>query len=127
MPAYEDESFGPVAAIIPTWSESEAIAVANDTPFGLGGAVITRDLARGERIAEFEIDSGTVFVNDNVRSCPATASARSSTQNRNDDVRRPALRFMRLQARPMEHAGATIGATPRHPQRPRVARRRSLC
>jgi succinate-semialdehyde dehydrogenase/glutarate-semialdehyde dehydrogenase len=97
MPAYEDESFGPVAAIIPTWSESEAIAVANDTPFGLGGAVITRDLARGERIAEFEIDSGTVFVNDNVRSdprmpfggiqgkaalgvnCPATASGRSTT------------------------------------------------
>ena len=70
MPAYEEELFGPVAAIIPTRSEAEAIAVANDTPFGLGGAVITRDLARGERIAEFEIDSGMVFVNDNVRSDP---------------------------------------------------------
>jgi succinate-semialdehyde dehydrogenase / glutarate-semialdehyde dehydrogenase len=70
MPAYEEELFGPVAAIIPTRNEAEAIAVANDSPFGLGGAVITRDLARGERIAEFEIDSGMVFVNDNVRSDP---------------------------------------------------------
>jgi succinate-semialdehyde dehydrogenase / glutarate-semialdehyde dehydrogenase len=70
MPAYEEELFGPVAAIIPVQSEAEAIAVANDTPFGLGGAVITRDLARGERIAEFEIESGMVFVNDNVRSDP---------------------------------------------------------
>jgi succinate-semialdehyde dehydrogenase/glutarate-semialdehyde dehydrogenase len=70
MPAYEEELFGPVAAIIPTRNEAEAIAVANDSPFGLGGAVITRDLARGERIAEFEIESGMVFVNDNVRSDP---------------------------------------------------------
>ena len=70
MPAYEEELFGPVAAIIPTRSEAEAIAVANDTPFGLGGAVITRDLARGEKIAEFEIESGMVFVNDNIRSNP---------------------------------------------------------
>ena len=70
MPAYEDELFGPVAAVIPIRSEAEAIAVANDTPFGLGGAVITRDIARGERIAELEIESGVVFVNDNVRSDP---------------------------------------------------------
>jgi len=59
MPAYEEELFGPVAAIIPTRGEAEAIATANDTVFGLGGGVITRDLARGERIAEDEIDSGS--------------------------------------------------------------------
>jgi succinate-semialdehyde dehydrogenase / glutarate-semialdehyde dehydrogenase len=47
-----------------------AIAIANDTPFGLGGVVITRNLARGETIAEFEIEAGMVFVNDNVRSDP---------------------------------------------------------
>lgn len=70
MPAYEDELFGPVAAIIPVRDESEAITVANDTVFGLGGGVITRDLARGERIAEQEIESGLVFINDNVRSDP---------------------------------------------------------
>jgi len=68
MPAYDEEVFGPVAAIIPVATEEEAIRVANDSPFGLGGAVITRDLARGERIAAEEIDSGCVFVNDAVRS-----------------------------------------------------------
>jgi succinate-semialdehyde dehydrogenase/glutarate-semialdehyde dehydrogenase len=70
MPAYEEELFGPVAAIIPTRDEAEAIATANDTVFGLGGVVITRDLARGERIAEDDIESGTVFVNDAVQSDP---------------------------------------------------------
>ena len=70
MPAYEEELFGPVAAIIPTRSEVEAIAVANNTALGLGGAVMTRDLARGEKIAETEIEAGMVFVNDNVRSDP---------------------------------------------------------
>lgn len=70
MPAYEEELFGPVASIIPTRNETEAIAVANDAVFGLGGGVITRDLARGERIAEQEIESGSVFVNDSARSDP---------------------------------------------------------
>jgi succinate-semialdehyde dehydrogenase/glutarate-semialdehyde dehydrogenase len=70
MPAYEEELFGPVASIIPARDEREAIATANDTVYGLGGGVITRDLARGERIAEQEIESGSVFVNDSVRSDP---------------------------------------------------------
>jgi succinate-semialdehyde dehydrogenase/glutarate-semialdehyde dehydrogenase len=68
MPAYEEELFGPVAAVIPVKSEAEAIAVANDSVFGLGGAVITRDVARGERIAAELIESGCVFVNESVRS-----------------------------------------------------------
>jgi len=70
MPAYDEELFGPVAAIIGVKDEEEAVATANDSAFGLGGAVITRDLARGERIAAELIDSGCVFVNDNVRSDP---------------------------------------------------------
>ncbi len=70
MAAYDEELFGPVAAIIPVKSESEAIATANDSVFGLGAAVITRDVARGERIAAELIDSGCVFVNDNVKSDP---------------------------------------------------------
>ena len=70
MPAYEEELFGPVAAIIPVKDEEEAIATANDSVFGLGGAVFTRDLARGERIAAELVDSGCVFVNDNVKSDP---------------------------------------------------------
>ena len=68
MPAYDEELFGPVAAIIPVADEEEAIATANDSVFGLGGAVLTRDLVRGERIAAESIESGCVFVNEAVRS-----------------------------------------------------------
>jgi succinate-semialdehyde dehydrogenase/glutarate-semialdehyde dehydrogenase len=70
MPAHDEELFGPVAAVIPVKNEDEAIAAANDSSFGLGGAVITRDLARGERIAAEQLESGCVFVNDAVRSDP---------------------------------------------------------
>jgi succinate-semialdehyde dehydrogenase / glutarate-semialdehyde dehydrogenase len=70
MPAYDEELFGPVAAVIPVKSEAEAIATANDSPFGLGGGIFSRDLARAERIAAEEIESGAVFVNETVRSDP---------------------------------------------------------
>lgn len=70
MPAYAEELFGPVAAVIPVKDEQEAIATANDSVFGLGGAVFTRDRARGERIAAEAIESGCVFVNEAVRSDP---------------------------------------------------------
>lgn len=70
MPAYDEELFGPVAAVIAVADEDQAIAVANDSQFGLGACVITRDLARGERIAAERIDSGAVFVNEPVRSDP---------------------------------------------------------
>jgi succinate-semialdehyde dehydrogenase/glutarate-semialdehyde dehydrogenase len=70
MPAYDEEVFGPVAAVIPVKDEEAAIATANDSVFGLGGGVFTRDLARGERIATEGIDSGMVFVNEAVRSDP---------------------------------------------------------
>jgi succinate-semialdehyde dehydrogenase/glutarate-semialdehyde dehydrogenase len=70
MPAYDEELFGPVAAIIPVADEREAIRVANDSSFGLGAAVFTQDLARGERIAAEELEAGSCFVNDFVRSDP---------------------------------------------------------
>jgi succinate-semialdehyde dehydrogenase / glutarate-semialdehyde dehydrogenase len=70
MPAFDEELFGPVAAVVPVRDEAEAIAMANASSFGLGGAVITRDVARGERIAADLIESGCVFVNDAVRSDP---------------------------------------------------------
>ncbi len=70
MPAYEEELFGPVAAIIPVKDEAEAIRVANDTVFGLGAAVFTRDVERGTRIAAEELEAGACFVNAFVRSDP---------------------------------------------------------
>ncbi len=70
MPAYHDELFGPVASIIPVADEAEAIRVANDTEFGLGAAVFTRDLARGERIATEQLEAGCCFVNAFVKSDP---------------------------------------------------------
>jgi succinate-semialdehyde dehydrogenase / glutarate-semialdehyde dehydrogenase len=70
QPAYDDEVFGPVAAIIEAADEQDAIAIANASEFGLGSGVLTRDLKRGERIAAEELDAGMSFVNDNVRSDP---------------------------------------------------------
>jgi succinate-semialdehyde dehydrogenase/glutarate-semialdehyde dehydrogenase len=70
MPAYDEELFGPVAAIIAAKDEAEAIQIANDSIFGLGAAVFTRDLARGERIAAEEIEAGCCFVNSFVKSDP---------------------------------------------------------
>jgi succinate-semialdehyde dehydrogenase/glutarate-semialdehyde dehydrogenase len=70
MPAYDDELFGPVASVIRVKDEAEAVKVANDTPFGLGAAVFTRDLAKAERIASRQLDAGCCFVNDFVKSDP---------------------------------------------------------
>lgn len=70
MPAYEEEIFGPVASVIRAEDESEAIRIANDTDFGLGACVFTRDLSKGERIAREELDAGCCFVNAFVKSDP---------------------------------------------------------
>ena len=70
MPAYDEELFGPVAAILPVADETEALRVANDTEFGLGAAIFTRDHARGETLAREQLDAGACFVDDFVRSDP---------------------------------------------------------
>ncbi|HEY8427834.1 MAG TPA: NAD-dependent succinate-semialdehyde dehydrogenase [Sandaracinaceae bacterium] len=70
MPAFDEEVFGPVAAIVPAKDEEEAIALANRTVFGLGGAVFTRDVERGRAIAETRLEAGACFVNAFVRSDP---------------------------------------------------------
>lgn len=70
MPAYDDEMFGPVASVITATDEADAIRIANDTVFGLGAAVYTRDEERGRRIATEELHAGCCFVNDFVKSDP---------------------------------------------------------
>jgi succinate-semialdehyde dehydrogenase/glutarate-semialdehyde dehydrogenase len=70
MPAYDEELFGPVAAVIEAEDEEDAIRVANDTRFGLGAAVFSRDRARAEQIAKHRLRAGSCFVNDFVRSDP---------------------------------------------------------
>ncbi|MBA3849955.1 MAG: NADP-dependent succinic semialdehyde dehydrogenase [Opitutus sp.] len=71
MAAFDEELFGPVAAIVPARDEAEAIRLANLTPFGLGAGVFTRDRRRGERIAREHLEAGNAFVNEFVRSHPA--------------------------------------------------------
>ena len=70
MPAYEEELFGPVASVLKAENEEEAIAIANDTQFGLGAAVFSRDAARAERIASERLEAGCCFVNEFVKSDP---------------------------------------------------------
>ncbi|MCK9220021.1 MAG: NAD-dependent succinate-semialdehyde dehydrogenase [Bacteroidales bacterium] len=69
MAVYHEETFGPVAVIIPVDNEAEAIRVANDSEFGLGGCVWTTDLRRGEAVAR-KIISGAMFVNGMTKSDP---------------------------------------------------------
>ncbi len=69
MRLLREEVFGPIAPIVVVENEDEALAVANDTPFGLGGSVWTRDLERGRRLAE-RIEAGATFVNSIVKSDP---------------------------------------------------------
>lgn len=70
MPAYDEELFGPVAALIKSKDETEAIQIANDSVFGLGAAVFTRDIKRGECLAKEKLQAGCCFVNAFVKSDP---------------------------------------------------------
>jgi succinate-semialdehyde dehydrogenase / glutarate-semialdehyde dehydrogenase len=70
MPAHDEELFGPVAAVIAAKDEAAAIAAANDSIFGLGAGILSRDLARAERLATEAIEAGSVFVNAAVQSNP---------------------------------------------------------
>jgi succinate-semialdehyde dehydrogenase/glutarate-semialdehyde dehydrogenase len=69
MPVYHEETFGPVAAIIPVRDMEEAIEVANDSAFGLGGSVWSQDLARAEEVAR-RVETGAMFVNGLTKSDP---------------------------------------------------------
>lgn len=68
MAAYDEELFGPVAAIIEAKDDEDAIALANDSIYGLGGAIFSRDIERAEKIAEERLQAGSIFVNNFVSS-----------------------------------------------------------
>jgi succinate-semialdehyde dehydrogenase/glutarate-semialdehyde dehydrogenase len=70
MSAFDDELFGPVAVIISAEDEDHAIELANKTNYGLGAAIFTRDLDKGEKIAINELEAGSCSVNDFVKSDP---------------------------------------------------------
>ncbi|WP_460581843.1 NAD-dependent succinate-semialdehyde dehydrogenase [Hymenobacter arcticus] len=67
--AYEEEFFGPVALVLTARDAGHAVALANDSPYGLGAAVWTRNLAQAEAIAR-QLESGAVFINSMVKSMP---------------------------------------------------------
>jgi succinate-semialdehyde dehydrogenase/glutarate-semialdehyde dehydrogenase len=69
MPAYDEELFGPVAALISAKDAEDAVRIANDTPFGLGASIWTNDRSQGEKMAA-QIEAGMVFINGLVRSDP---------------------------------------------------------
>jgi succinate-semialdehyde dehydrogenase/glutarate-semialdehyde dehydrogenase len=69
MPVFQQETFGPVAAVIRADDEEEAVELANDTPYGLGASIWTSDLERGRRLGR-QVQSGSLFVNGIVASDP---------------------------------------------------------
>jgi len=70
MPAYQEEFFGPVANVFRVKNLEEAIRIANDTEFGLGAAVFTKNSKKGEKIAKDRLEAGCCFVNHYVKSDP---------------------------------------------------------
>jgi succinate-semialdehyde dehydrogenase/glutarate-semialdehyde dehydrogenase len=68
-PAFKKEFFGPVALLFRVADEDEAVALANDSPFGLGGSVFTQDIERAKRVAR-RVEAGMVFINSSAVSSP---------------------------------------------------------
>jgi succinate-semialdehyde dehydrogenase/glutarate-semialdehyde dehydrogenase len=69
MPAFDEEVFGPVLALVSVTDEAEALALANQSAYGLGAAVFTQDIERGKRLAS-QLECGACFINDFVKSDP---------------------------------------------------------
>jgi succinate-semialdehyde dehydrogenase/glutarate-semialdehyde dehydrogenase len=69
MPAFDEETFGPVAAVIRVKNMDEAVQLANRSRYGLGASIWTKDIALAERLAA-QIESGCVFINGAVKSDP---------------------------------------------------------
>ncbi len=70
MTAFDEEIFGPVFSVTKATNENDALALANQTTFGLGAAIFTKDKLKGEEIARNQLNAGLCFVNDFVKSDP---------------------------------------------------------
>jgi succinate-semialdehyde dehydrogenase/glutarate-semialdehyde dehydrogenase len=70
MPAFNEELFGPVAALIKAEDEVDAIMLANDSVFGLGAAIFSRDIDYAENIGKELVEAGSIFINEAVHSDP---------------------------------------------------------
>jgi len=70
MPAYDEELFGPVASFFTVEDEKEAVLIANDSQFGLGGSLWTKDIEKGKRLAN-QIESGAIYINQMMFSDPS--------------------------------------------------------
>lgn len=68
MPAHDEELFGPVAAIITAKNEADAMRIANESEYGLGGGIISKNIAKAEKMAVEEMEAGSIFINDFVHS-----------------------------------------------------------
>ncbi len=68
MPAFDEELFGPVAAVIEALDEKQAIALANRSIYGLGGGLFSRDVERAQELARTEFEAGMIAINDFVKS-----------------------------------------------------------
>ena len=67
-PAFDDELFGPVSAIIEATDEDHAIQLANRSRYGLGSAIFSRDVERAKQLGATEVESGMTAINDFIRS-----------------------------------------------------------
>lgn len=63
QPAYDDELFGPVASLIRAKDEKDAMRIANDSKFGLGGGIFSKDISKATELAEKHFDTGMIFIN----------------------------------------------------------------
>ena len=117
MPAFDEETFGPVAAIVEAEDEADAVRLANHSSFGLGAAVFTTDRERGEKVAS-RLQAGQVFVNGLVASDPRlpfggikeSGYGRELAEPRHQGVRERQDRLRQVGALPPHgHAGPEAG------------------
>lgn len=105
VPAFDDETFGPVAAVIAADDADHAVALANHSRYGLGASIWTRDIDRAHRLAA-EIEAGAVFINGIVRSDPRLPFGGIKESGYGRELAEPGIReFVNIKSVWVERAG----------------------